>query len=246
MTDLELQLRDLGGELVYPPTPDLARSVRERLVERRPWWRARSRRQALAIGLAVLAVSAAAVMAVPSARTAILRFFRIGSVTIERVETLPPARQRPLTAGLGREVSLDEGARLTGFRILLPPLDEPVEDVYVRSRVQSALLDVPDAGPVLLTEIRGRHQFDFAKKFSGSATRVDPVSVNGAFGIWLQGAPHVVTFQDRSGRIQQFTTRLAGNVLVWTRGDLTFRLEGKLTKQRALELAGSITEPAGS
>jgi hypothetical protein len=185
-------------------------------------------------------------MAVPSARTAILRFFRIGSVTIERVETLPPARQRPLTAGLGREVSLAEGARLTGFRILLPPLDEPVEDVFVRSRVQSALLDVPDAGPVLLTEIRGRDQLDFAKKFSGSATRVDAVSVNGAFGIWLQGAPHVVTFQDRRGRIRQFTTRLAGNVLVWTRGDLTFRLEGKLTKQRALELARSITEPAGS
>ena len=60
------------------------------------------------------------------------------------------------------------------------------------------------------------------------------------------GAPHVVMFQTRSGRVQEFTTRLAGNVLVWTRGDLTLRLEGELTKERALQLARATTEPAGS
>jgi hypothetical protein len=246
MSELELDLRELGGSVAYPATPDLAGQVRRRLAERRPWWRAVSRRQALAIALAVVAVSAAAVMAVPSARTAVLRFFHIGSVTVERVETLPPARERLVTTGLGRRVSIAEGVRLAGFRMLLPPLDEPVERVYARSGVQSALLDVPGAGPVLLTEISGRRQLDFAKKFSGGATRVDPVTVNGAFGLWLEGAPHVVAFEDRSGRFQQFTTRLAGNVLVWTRGDLTLRLEGKLTKARALELARSIAEPAGT
>jgi hypothetical protein len=64
--------------------------------------------------------------------------------------------------------------------------------------------------------------------------------------MWIRGAPHVVMFRTRSGRVQDFTTRLAGNVLVWTRGDLTLRLEGELTKKRALELARSITEPVGS
>jgi hypothetical protein len=247
MTELELQLRELGGSLAYPPTPDLARAVGVRLAERpRPWWRASSRRQAFAIALAVLAVSAAAVMAVPSARTAILRFLHIGAVTVERVETLPPARERPLTTGLGRRVSLDDGARSAGFRMLLPPLDDPVERVYVRDRVQSALLEVPGAGAVLLTEIPGSRQFDYAKKLSAPATRLDEVSVNGAFGIWIEGAPHVVMFEDRSGRTRQFTTRLAGNVLIWTRGDLTLRLEGELTKRRALELARSVREPAGS
>jgi hypothetical protein len=247
MADLELRLRELGESVAYPPTPDLARAVRLRLAEsRQPWWRRASRRQALAIALAVLAVSAAAVMAVPSARTAILRFFHVGAVTVERVETLPPARERPLTAGLGRAVSLTEGARTAGFPMLLPPLEQPVERVYVRPGIQSALLDVPDAGSVLLTEIQGSRQLDLAKKFSSPATNVDAVTVNGAFGLWIQGAPHVVTFEDRSGRIQQFTTRLAGNVLVWTRGDLTLRLEGELTRARALELARSIREPAGS
>ena len=246
MTELELQLRDLAGSVAYPATPDLATTVRARLAQRRTLWSRRpSRRQALAIALAVLAVSAAAVMAVPSARTAVLRFFHIGAVTVQRVDTLPPARERPLTTGLGRRVSLADGARSTGFRMLLPPLDEPPERVYVRSNVQSAFLDVPGAGSVLLTEIRGRNQLDFAKKFSSSETRVEAVTVNGAFGLWLAGGPHVVTFTD-GGRLHQFTTRLAGNVLVWTNGDLTLRLEGKLTKQRALALARTIVEPARS
>jgi hypothetical protein len=246
MPELERQLRELGGAVAYPATPDLAGATRRRLAERRPWWRVLSRRQALAIALAVLAVSVAAVMAVPPARTAILRFFHIGAVTVERVETLPPAEERPLAAGLGRRVSVDDGARLAGFRMVLPPLKQPVERVYVRPGVQSAFLDVPDKGSVLLMEIRGRQNIDLAKKFATPQTHIEPVSVNGGFGLWIAGAPHVVTFQDRSGNIQQFTTRLAGNVLIWTRGDLTLRLEGDLTKQRALEIARSVTEPAGS
>jgi hypothetical protein len=246
MTELELQLRELGGSLAYPSTPDLASEVRRRLAARpKPWWRALSRRQALAIALAVLAVSIAAVMAVPPARTAVLRFLRIGSVTVERVETLAPAEERPLTAGLGRRVTVAEGARRAGFRMLLPPLKQPVERVFARANVQSAFLDVPENGTVLLTEIRGSDQFGFAKKVAGSGTRIDEVSVNGEFGIWIVGAPHVVMFRDASGRTHEVRTRLAGNVLVWTRGDLTLRLEGELTKQRALEVAESITEPAG-
>ena len=247
MNELELQLRELGGAVAYPATPDLASVVRRQLAERRrPWWPVLPRRQAIAIALAVLAVSIAAVMAVPSARTAVLRFFRIGAATVERVETLPPARQRPLNTGLGRAVPLRDASRLAGFRLLLPSDAELPRRVYVRERVQSVLLDVPDAGAVLLIEIRGRDQFGFSKKFADSGTGFDEVSVNGEFGLWIRGAPHVVMFHTRSGRVEEFTTRLAGNVLVWTRGDLTLRLEGDLTKEQALELARSITEPAGS
>lgn len=237
MTELELQLRDLGGTLDFPSTPDLAQVVRRRLAERRrPWWRAVSRRQALAIALAVLAVSAAAVMAVPSARTAVLRFFHIGAVTVERVETLPQAKERPLTAGLGRPLPPDVAARRAGFRMLLPPLEGSLQRVYFRDGLQAALLE----GPVLLVEVQGRDQFDFAKKLAGQGTRLDEVTVNGAFGLWIEGARHVVIFRDRTGRIQELQTRMAGNVLVWTRGGLTLRLEGELTKQQALELARSI------
>jgi hypothetical protein len=246
MSELERELRGLGDSMAYPATPDLTSRVRQRLAERRPWWRALSRRrQGLAITLAVLAVSVAAAMAVPSARTAILRFFHIGAATVERVETLPPAQERPLTAGLGRRVSLAEGARLAGFRMLLPPLEEPVQSLYARPAMQSTLLRGPDARPVLLMEIRGRQNLDLAKKFATPQTHIEPVSVNGGFGLWIEGAPHVVMFDDGSRQLKQLTTRLAGDVLIWTRGDLTLRLEGRLTKAQALELARSVTEPAG-
>jgi len=49
-----------------------------------------------------LLVALGIALAVPPARSAILRFFHIGSVTVERVETLPHAQQRSLVAGLGR------------------------------------------------------------------------------------------------------------------------------------------------
>ena len=245
MTDVELQLRELSGSVAYPPTPDLARAVRLRLAERRPWWRVLTRRQALAAGLAVVAASAAAALAVPSARTAILRFLRIGSATVERVETLPPAEERPLTSGLGRPVAPEIAARLGGFRMLVPDDLERPDRIYVRDGLQSALLDVRGTGPVLLSEVRGVHQFDFVKKVIEPATRVEETRVNGRFAIWIEGASHVVMFQGRSGRVHDLTTRLAGNVLIWTRGDLTLRLEGELTMERALELAASVREPVG-
>ena len=48
----------------------------------------------------------AAALAVPESRGAILRFFHLGGVTIQVVDTLPHADERPLTAGLG-PVDLD-------------------------------------------------------------------------------------------------------------------------------------------
>ena len=103
MTELERALVQLGRELDIPAEPDLRSRVRER-IERRAALSARPRP-----GAALLLVALGIALAVPDARSAILRFFHIGSVTIERVDTLPPARERPLTAGLGPALSLHDG-----------------------------------------------------------------------------------------------------------------------------------------
>ena len=81
MTELERALVALGRELDFPPTPDLAAGVRERLGRRRRW------RPALVV-LAVAAVAIGIAFAVPPARSAILRFLHLGTATIVRVETL--------------------------------------------------------------------------------------------------------------------------------------------------------------
>ena len=112
MTELERALVVLGRELDLPPEPDLRSRVRDR-IERRPRYR-----RALVPALALL-VALGIALAVPDARSAILRFFNLGAVTIERVETLPTARERPLTAGLGPALSLREAEARSGVSLVL-------------------------------------------------------------------------------------------------------------------------------
>ena len=85
MTELERALVALGNELEFPPTPDFWPRVGERL-QRRRWVRP----LVFAVALGALALGVA--LAVPPARSAILRFFHLGSATVQQVATLPPAQ----------------------------------------------------------------------------------------------------------------------------------------------------------
>src|ERR671932_770829 len=146
MTELERALVALGAELEFPPTPDLAGAVRARL--ERPRWR-----RPVVFALAVAALAIGIAMAVPPARSAILRFFHIGAATVERVETLPPAKQRPLGAGLG--------PALTRPTLRLPP-GLVATAYYARPGLNAALLRYRGTR-VLLAEISG-DQVAFGKK----------------------------------------------------------------------------------
>src|SRR5207253_863771 len=108
--NLERELRAL--EVEWPPTPELRLVLEPR--------RRRSRRPLFAaVALALVALAAA--FAVPQSRGAILRFLHLGGESIEFVQTLPHAEQRPLEAGLGRSVSEAE-ARARIPALLLPPV----------------------------------------------------------------------------------------------------------------------------
>ena len=92
---------------------------------------------------------------------------------------------------------------------------------------------------VLLAELQG-DQMGLTKKFAAPDTRVEPAPI-GSFGIWLEGGKHVLIWEVGSGEIRQLERRLAGNVLVWTEGDRTYRLEGGLNMGQMLELGRHIT-----
>jgi hypothetical protein len=217
VTPLEHALVALGRDLELPPAPDLVAAVRTRLEPRR------SRRPlALAFAAAVL-IALAAALAVSQARSTILRFFHLGGVTIERVETLPAAQERPLTEGLGASMSVDGAATAANFRPLLPL---GVDRVYVNEGAILALLREHNR-PVLLTEFGGAM---YMKKILGGETTVEQVRVGPDYGLWVAGARHVF-------RMPSQAPRMAGNVLLWTHGDLTLRLEGRLTKAEAVRLA---------
>lgn len=231
MTELERALVALGNELDFPEVPDLTSRVRERL-QRRRWVRP----VVFAVALGALALGVA--MAVPPARSAILKFFHIGAATVERVETLPPAQRRPLVAGLGPALTRSAAEALAQVELKLPKVAAP-KRYYAQPGLIATLLHV-DGKPVLLSEMKG-DQMRLFKKFAGPATNVQPVDL-AEFGLWIQGGRHVLMWQFNYGEIRQVETRLAGTVLLWLSQDTTYRLEGELDKGRMLQLAHQITQ----
>jgi len=241
MPDLELALVRLGRELAYPETPELASSVRARLAAGRPS-RGRLSRRALVVAFAGLAVVAAAALAVPQSRAAILEFFGLRGVAIERVEELPEVNpQAPLI--LGDEVSLEEAASRAGFALLVPEeLGEP-DVVYFASVPAGGMVSFvygdPDDPRALFTQFRGSvEEVAFMKK-AVADTEVRDVFVGASRGFWLSGDPHVFRFIDANGQFTEENVRLAGNVLLWERGGVTLRLEADVSLAEALEIARS-------
>jgi hypothetical protein len=226
MSSLEQRLQRLGQELEYPPEPDLAPAVLVRL-DRRPFpWRL------VAVALAVLAVALGAAFAVPEARTTILKWFHLRGVTVERVETLPPAVE---PSQLGRPLSRDAAERVVGFELALP-LETKPGHVYVLDNALASVVLRAEGRPLLLSEYRAV-DFGLLKKSASGKTVIEPVLVNGEAGLWLEGGPHTLTYFNRRGEFRQRTVKIRGNVLLWTRGQLTLRLEGELTKAQALDIA---------
>jgi hypothetical protein len=222
MTELERALVALGNELEFPATPDVWPRVRERM-QRRRWFRP----AVFAVALGVVAIGIA--FAVPPARSAILRFFHLGAATVEQVDTLPPAQQRPLVSGLGTPV---------GHPTLKVPGGATAIRFYERSGLDAALLRYRDK-LVLLAEVRG-DQMAFFKKFTDENTSVEEAQI-GEFGVWIAGGRHVLLWEFHPNEIHEAQTRLAGDVLLWLKDDVTYRLEGDLDKGQMVELARQIT-----
>lgn len=243
MPELERALRELGRELDFPPEPELAlavgRRVRAEAGARRPRL---VRRRPLALAFALVAVALAAALAVPQARTALLELLGIRGATVERVETLPPtdpnARLVP-----GERVSFEEAQAAVAFRIVaLPGKDgSRCGAFYLDRSVPGGMVSVvcPEQGMprLVLTQFLGAHT-PYVEKLAGAGTRASYVDVDGAQGVWLEGAPHVVVFRNANGDVQERTRRLAGDVLLWEHGAITYRLEGDLrSREDALRIA---------
>lgn len=235
MTSLEIRLRALGHELDIPAERDLAPAVLARLEGHRPFaWR-----RAGVLALALVAIAVGTAFAVPQARSAILRFFHIGGETIIRVDTLPPAVERSEAAGLGSPGSRAQAERTLGFRLLLPPVDgDAPERAYVLGDSVGTVVLRSHGRPVLLSEFSSPGEMGL-KKLTIDQTEVQWVQVDGRAAIWIRGT-HTLTYFDRQLGFREQTIRVRGNVLVWTRGQLTLRLEGHLSRSQAIALAESI------
>lgn len=230
MSELELALTRIGRELDYPDTPELQAPVRQRLAEgRRPvaW------RRPLVIALAALVVAVAAVMAVPQARSAILDWLGIGSVTVRYVDELPKL-ERTGDLGLGEEMSLSEARERASFPIKVPTI-EGLNDpkTYFRGEIGqvSFLYGSEDNPKLLITQIIGTGTLEKLLH----ETNLQIITADGARGAWLSGGEHVLFLP---GLGEQ---RLVGNVLILERPDgVTTRIEADVSKDEALRIYRSM------
>ena len=244
MSELERALLSLGRELDVPAAPDLVPSVLRALGA--PAARRRPRRR-LVLALAVLALAALlATLAIPDARSGLLRFLQIGGERIELVDELPEVQPEPaeldLDAALGERVSLGEAqaaCRIRPARARRAPGSRLSRGREGPSGSSTDALRPSACSSRRRRELEVDEQF-ILKKLAGAGTHVEEATVRGVPAYFLSGEPHVVMLLDEHGIPYQETARLARDVLVWEERGRTIRLEGDLTRAEAVSLAESL------
>ncbi|MEU3740764.1 MULTISPECIES: hypothetical protein [unclassified Streptomyces] len=204
----------------------------------RSWLRARWR-----ILTAALCGLLTAAVLTPPVRAAVFEWFDLGGVEVR----YDPSATPPTGAGVpgcGSGVSLAEAGRRAGFAPVVPDALGTPDDVAVTrepgARVLVTLCWRDEGRTVRLDEFGARLDQSFTKTVT---ERPDWVQVGRETGLWFP-RPHRLTFwmlRDDGGRWTR-TERTAGPTLLWTHGpELTLRLEGVASKERALKIGNSVS-----
>ena len=197
-----------------------------------------SRRVQAAVAAVVAVVVGA--LAVPPVRAAVADLFGFGGVLV-REEPGPAPSSAPPPPGATDDLTLAEAAGLVPFRPAVPTAlgDPDGIEVSADRRVLSLTWETDD-GRVRLDQIGARLDYAFAK----SATGVQFVTVAGDFALWF-AEPHEVVALEPDGTQRRETARLAGHTLIWERGTVTMRLEGDLSRARAVAVAETVRDRTG-
>jgi hypothetical protein len=254
MTDpFETRLKELAQQFDYPVTPPIAKTVMAR-ISVKPQSPVFSRK--LSWSLAILLITLISLMAIPPVRAAVFEFIQIGIVRIfprteehtptPEIKTPPTPTSSaliPLLEDLMGEVTLQEARGLVEYAIPLPTypanLGEP-DRIFVQDiDSQMILVWMDDKDPQ-----RIKLSLHIIPPNSWVIKKVDPTvieltNVNGQRAVWTTG-PYPLLLQNRE---ITFTRLIEGNVLIWTQGDLTYRLETDLSLEEAIKIAESLQAP---
>ncbi len=262
----ENRLRAAAQQLPYPPTPDIAGAVRQRLAAsgmgtphpagaRRRW------QTAFALTALLLLLLAAGSLAVPSVRAAVAEFIQLGVMRIFLPEPTPtPVPASSSTPGptltpattatppdlisleeLSGESTLQEATLHASFTLHLPayPLELGKPDrVFMQDMNGDMLIlvwtapdDLRRAALVLYQIAAGSWAGE-----KGRLSRVEFTSVNGREAVWAEG-PYALLLTNRDLDIRRL---IAGRVLIWEQGGITYRLESSLSLSEAIQIAESL------
>jgi len=209
----------------------------------------------------VLAVAAALVLvlvglsAFTPTREAIAGWLGIGAVEIRdrpRPTSAPPPAgtepSQPVPGSVAPAPGTADGADLAaaqaqvGFPIALP--DEAIAGastaITVDPRPPGGLVAISYPTFSLLEVASAPGQAAVIGKSVQPGVFIDHVSVEGHEAIWIRGDPHEVAYIDAQGAYRTDTVRRAGNVLVWTDGDVTYRVEGAPDLATAVQVLSAL------
>lgn len=253
----EKQLLSLSKGLEYPRTPNIAGSVMSRL---RASTRPRFFSRRLVWSLTLILILFSSLMLIPPVRAAVIEFIQIGVVRIFQGEPTPPDQEFPSTIvpvtatpgatsqpliplleRLAGETTLEEAQQTVGYPLLLPSypseLGEP-DRVFVQDAEGDMTIlvwiDPQQPKDVLMS-------LHFIPPGSWAVKKVDPTliqetTVNGQRALWTIG-PYPMRFSN--GNLD-FIRLIEGHVLIWFDGQMTYRLETRLSLEEAIMVAESL------
>jgi hypothetical protein len=248
---LNAALADLSTAIGFPPTPALASAVANevRSIARDPAPRRRPSlpyRRALVLATAAVLILVGVVGAIGIGIGAIQIRFADGSPLPTPLASVP-------NHGFGQPTTLADAQDAVPFDVRIPTdpvLGEP-DAVYLAA--------VPEGGTVTLawgdrpgypadarglgvvvTEFAADIGPDTFEKMILEGTSVEPVTVNGRPGWWIEGGVHAFFYRDASGRMVDTTLRLVSSALIWEEDGLALRVEGAPDLAAAMRVAASL------
>jgi hypothetical protein len=242
---LAAALGALRREIDYPRTPPLEAAVAARLEADRAR-RARPRLPGLALVsrrrvLVLVAVGLSVALAAAFGARLVL-----GSAEVRIRPGVTPSGPPLVPGELGAPVSLAELAREVGFGVGLPDGPAPDQAHVVRTQQgEPAALVAWAAGdryPSIpgtawgLVVLQTRGPSEVTVKDVDRFEDLRRVRVHGRMAFWIDAPHQLVVITDDGPR--SFAVR--GNVLIWSDGAVTFRMETSLPLREAVALAESV------
>lgn len=242
----------------YPPTPDIARNIRQ-VRGAKPTGRNRLALRNVLVVAILGFVLLVGLMGVPSVRAAVLEFLQIGVVRIILVEPtataiLESAQASPVAmtptpewydlvsiSDLGGETSLEDARTQAGFPVLLPayPPDLGEPDHVFLQEMGGPMLVMVWSDPARAE--RARLALFAVGASSMTIEKIAPeivenTIVNGEQAIWAQG-PYLLKLKSGEVEVRRL---IQGSVLIWKEGEITYRLETDLSLEEARKIAESL------
>lgn len=244
---LENQLTELAESMDWPEA-DVTTRVRNRIVT--PSDESRKVRMGWKVAVAAACVMAV-VMVVPAGRQAVADLLSVAGIEITFTGNEPSTGDNRID--LGEPTTLEAASNHVDFLLALPALEtiEEPDDIHLETGPPAVVHVIWNAAPsypaiagtdigLLLTQFASPAEGTVITKDLTSDTEVTRTTVGGQEALWLEGAPHELSYQTTDGTTTQQVSRLAGNVLLWEDDGVTYRLESSLEMDEARQIAETL------